>query len=97
MTSLRALCLLTCLSLLPGCLFSSITVPLDTDVMNTTLGAKTGEAYYHSILGLVAWGDAGTQAAAREGGIGTIRHMDQHHFMVLFGVYYKQTTIVYGD
>lgn len=97
MNSLRNLCLLISLAALPGCLFASVTAPYDTDLENTQLGAKTGESEYQSILGLVAWGDAGTQAAAEDGDISTIRHMDRHTLMILFGLYYKHTTIVYGD
>ena len=52
---------------------------------------------YQSILWLVAWGDAGTQAAALEGGLTTLRHMDIEVVTVLFGLYYKETTIVYGN
>jgi len=61
------------------------------------LGSRTGEASFHSVLYLVAWGDAGTQAAADAGGITTVRHLDQHVFSLLLGLYYEQTTIAYGD
>ena len=97
MKHLRNIGLLACLAALPGCLFASVTTPYDTDLENTQLGAKIGESEYQSILGLVAWGDAGTQAAARDGDMQAIRHMDRHTLMILFGLYYKQTTIVYGD
>jgi len=83
--------------LLPGCVFGSFGHPLDTDLHETTLGSKTGEASYQSVLWLIAWGDAGSRAAAADGGITTLRHMDQHTMYVLFGLYAKQTTIVYGD
>jgi hypothetical protein len=45
----------------------------------------------------VAWGDAGTQAAARNGGIKTLNHADTQIFSILGFVYTRQTTIVYGD
>jgi len=80
-----------------GCLFSHVRTPLDTDLDRTQLGTKTGEASIHSILWLVAWGDAGTAAAAKEGHIATIRHMDTEIVSILFGAYYRQTVIVYGD
>ena len=51
----------------------------------------------YSILWLVAWGDASTAAAAMEGSLKTINHMDMEFFNILFGVYTRQTTIVYGD
>ena len=53
--------------------------PLDTNLENPKLGAKVGRREAKSILGLVAWGDASTQAAAKDGGIKTIRHADQEH------------------
>jgi hypothetical protein len=83
--------------LLAGCLYVNIKTPLDTDLHKTTLGSKRGEASIHSILWLVAWGDAGTAAAARNGGLTTIQHMDTQIFSVLLGLYTRTTTIVYGD
>ncbi len=81
----------------PACMYSNIKVPLDTDLHETQMGDKVGESTYRSVLWLFAWGDAGTDAAAREGGITTLRHMDQQVFLILFGLYRTQTTIVYGD
>jgi len=48
------------------------------------------------ILGLVATGDASTEAAAREGGISTIHSADYSYFNVL-GVYQRYETIVHGE
>jgi hypothetical protein len=90
------LALLLCM-LAPACVYGDFSHPLDIDVNNTELGAKQGEASMQAVAWLVAWGDSGTAAAARQGGIKVIRHMDQHTFYVLFGLYYKNTTIVYGD
>jgi hypothetical protein len=81
----------------PGCLFTDVKVPLDTNLEETQLGSKVGEATSEGVLWLVAWGDSGTQAAAKDGGITTLRHADQKVFSVLFGLYSKQTTVVYGD
>ena len=92
---MRTVALLCSLVLLTGCV--SITRPLDTDVYDTTLGEKSGRATSHQILGMVAWGDRGTEAAAKQGDITTIRHMDIHTFRVLWFVYGRDTTIVYGD
>jgi len=83
--------------LLTGCLYVNVKTPFDTDLDNTTLGQKTGEAHTYSVLWLVAWGDSGTAAAAENGGITTIRHMDAKVFSILFGLYSRTTTIVYGD
>ncbi len=82
---------------LPGCLYMNVKAPLDTDLDATQLGAKVGQSEAQSILYLVAWGDAGTQAAARDGGITTLRHADSEIFAILGFVYVRQRTIVYGD
>ena len=82
---------------LQGCVYVDIQIPLDTDLNNTDLGTKTGTSHYQSILGLVAWGDAGTQAAAKQGGITTLNHADQQVLSVLGFLYYRQTTVVYGN
>jgi hypothetical protein len=95
---LRRALLASALSLsLPGCLYMNVKAPLDTDLDETQLGAKVGRSKAESILALVAWGDAGTQAAARDGGITTLRHADMETFAILGFVYVRQRTIVYGD
>ena len=86
-----------CLTSLSGCLYTRVKLPLDTDVDSTTLGAKQGEATVQSVAWLVGWGDGGVEAAARNGGIKVINHMDVETFVVLFGAYSSSTTIVYGD
>lgn len=80
-----------------GCVFTDVKIPLDTNLEETQLGSKTGESTSQGILWLVAWGDSGTQAAAQDGGITTLLHADQKLFSVLFGLYSKQTTVVYGN
>jgi len=86
---------LACLT--SGCLFTDVKIPLDTNLEQTKLGDKTGESSSQSVLWLVAWGDSSTQAAAQAAGITTILHADQRVFSVLFGLYSKQTTVVYGE
>jgi hypothetical protein len=81
---------------LSGCLYSNVKMPYDTNLDETRLGPKTGESKAYSILWLVAWGDAGTAAAARNGDLDQINHMDRQVVQVLFGLYTQQTTIVYG-
>ena len=83
--------------LLAGCLYSNVTAPLTTDMNRTGVGNKEGRASAYSVLWLVSWGDAGAAAAARNGGLTTINHMDVQIRNVLFGLYTKETTIVYGD
>jgi hypothetical protein len=71
--------------------------PLDVDFDNTTLGSKIGKSSIYSVLWLVTWGDGGTKAAAEDGGIIVIKHADVETHIVLFGVYSRITTVVYGD
>ena len=92
-----ALALLATLSL-SSCVYTNVRVPLDEDLDETVVGTKTGESSYESILWLVSWGDAGIQAAAKNGGLTTLHHADQEILSVLAGfLYYRQTTIVSGE
>jgi hypothetical protein len=89
--------ILCVIMLTTGCIYTNITSPLDTDLNNTVMGEKTGFASTYSVLWLVSWGDGGVAAASRNGGITTVNHMDVNVESVLFGLYVKTTTIVYGD
>ena len=80
-----------------GCLYLDTKLPLDTDVSITKLGSKTGTSSIHSVLWLFAWGDGSTEAAAKNGGLATINHLDSHAYQVLFGLYSRMDTIAYGD
>lgn len=82
---------------LQGCLYSRVKLPLDTDVSTTVLGSKVGQASTQSVLWLFGWGDGGTEAAAHNGGITVIRHLDMEETIILFGTYVRVTTIAYGD
>jgi len=92
-----AFAILAAAFLLVGCLYSNVVAPLSTDLNKTTLGKKEGRASTHSVLWLVSWGDAGVSAAAKNGGLVTVTHMDVEIQNILFGFYTKETTIVYGD
>jgi hypothetical protein len=93
-----AIVLLLLMSLLvSGCAYTNIQRPLGTEFNKTELGTKSGESSSYSLLWLVAWGDGGTKAAAENGKIQVIRHADTRLFFLLFGLYTKVTTIVYGD
>lgn len=83
--------------LVTGCLYTHILTPLDRNVDKTVLGQKTGTSTMHSVLWLFAWGDASSAAAAKQGGITTMNHMDQEFLNIVFGIYTEATTIVYGD
>ncbi len=82
---------------LNGCLYAKFKAPLDIDANKTAIGSKVGTASIQSVLWLVAWGDASTEAAAKNGDISVVQHMDQEAFSILFGLYSKHTTIVYGE
>ena len=83
--------------LVSGCLYTHVLTPYDTNLDKTTLGQKTGRSTMRSILWLVAWGDASSEAAAKQAGITTLNHMDMEFLNVVFGIYTETTTIVYGD
>lgn len=93
----KLLAALACSALLNGCLYVDATYPLDTNMDKTPAAAKVGEASRYSVLWMVAWGDGGTQAAARNGGLSVIHNADTHDKVVLFGLYARRTTIVYGE
>jgi hypothetical protein len=92
-----SLVLAFCALMLSGCIYGRVKYPLDRDVAQTRLGDKTGASSAHSIAWLVSWGDAGVARAAKNGDIQTINHLDGEIFIVLFGIYARQTTIAYGD
>lgn len=93
------LLLVVVLVILSGCgiLYTQITMPLGTELNKTELGHKRGEASMYSCLWLVAFGDSGAATAAKQGGISVMTHMDRGYQSILFGIYTKTTTIVYGD
>lgn len=98
-----------CVLLLTGCagysapvvpslapVFTNTKAPLDIDLDETRLGSKVGKASTTSVL-FFAFGDASIAAAARDGGITTIRHADYEYLNVFFGIYTSFTTVVRGD
>lgn len=93
---LSQLAIAVCLAL-PSCLYTNIVTPLDEDVGNTLVATKRGEATSYSFLWLVAFGDAGLQAAAKDGGLTRMHSADRQYVSVLFGLYLSRTTIVYGE
>ena len=90
--------LLVSLTLLStGCLYTDIQMPMDKNFDKTELGVKEGESESHTVLYLVSWGDSGTKAASQDGDVKVIRHADRKVFSILFGLYTRLTTVVYGD
>lgn len=82
---------------LNACVYTHVTMPLSTELSETNLGDKQGKSSMYSLLWLFAWGDAGAAKAAKKGGITVLTHMDRDFEMVLFGVYTRVTTVVYGQ
>ncbi|MCL2334831.1 MAG: TRL-like family protein [Endomicrobia bacterium] len=68
-----------------------------TRVITTTTGSKTGKATSYSILGLVAFGNSGIAAAAKNGDIKKIESVDTKTMNILWGSYTSATTIVTGE
>jgi hypothetical protein len=93
----RLLALLILATTLSACVYSNAITPLDENVEQTRIGARTGRASVHIVAWMVAWGDAGVEAAAKEGGLTVINHLDVERRVVLFGLYSRITTIAYGD
>lgn len=79
-----------------GFLYNEIQAPLSIEPKGTKLGSKVGEASTTSILGVYATGDASVAAAAKAGGITTVRHIDYKMKNVL-GITSTFTVVVYGD
>jgi len=46
---------------------------------------------------LVSWGDGGTEAAAKDGRITIVTHLDSQIYMIFFGLYTRVDTIAYGE
>jgi hypothetical protein len=83
--------------MMTGCVYTHVTMPLSTELNNTELGHKRGEATMRSYFWLVAIGDAGAATAAKQGGISVMMHMDREFMSVFYGIYTRTTTLVYGD
>ena len=98
MRTFKAVALIAVTALfLTGCIYSNIKTPLDRDLDKTEMGTKVGEASMYSVLWMVSWGDSSTAAAAKDGDISIVNHMDMQVFSLLFGMYTRTTTIAYGD
>lgn len=81
---------------LSGCVYTNIRLPLSKGFRDTRVVTKSGEASIHSVAWLVAWGDAGLQQASANGGMETLEYADRSFLNILFGLYFRNTTVVYG-
>ncbi len=94
---MKKILILTFLLLQSACVYTNIKVPLDRDTWETKLGTKEGVSSNHSVLWLVSWGDAGVKAAAENGNITVVNHLDMGINSYLFGLYTRTDTIAYGN
>lgn len=83
--------------LLGGCVYTDIRAPMSRDFRTARVAPKSGEASTHSVAWLVAWGDGGLQQAANNGQLTTIEYADRSFLNILFGLYMRNTTVVYGN
>src|SRR5512139_656731 len=90
-------CVMMMTFLASGCVYMKVQRPHDKDYELTELGDKIGKSEIKSVLWLFAWGDAGTKAAADNGGIKVIKHADVEYYVILMGLYARITTVLYGD
>ena len=105
MSMLKSLVLASsCAALITGCVVGHGPVVLAPVTINmkgpvsagpATTGAKIGRAEAWGIV-VFATGDASISAAAKNGGITRIHHVD-HETMSILGIYAKYTTVVYGE
>lgn len=79
-----------------GGIVTVVKAPMDTDVEQTNMGNKIGNASSISILGLVAFGDCSVTTAAKNGGLSKINQVDYKYINILF-VFQKFQTIAYGE
>lgn len=84
----------SCASLGMGTIFTDATLPITAT--SNTVGSKAGKSEATNYLGLIMTGDAGINAAAKDGNISKISHVDYEVYNIL-GLFAKMTTVVYGE
>lgn len=77
-----------------GGLFTNVTAP--GAVTSNPVGNKVGTAKASNILGIICTGDCSINAAAKNGGVKKISHVDQIQKSVL-GIVASSETVVYGE
>lgn len=78
-------------------LVTAISHPLDTEFDKTSTHSKLGRSRSHSILHLLAWGDASVTGAARDGGLTRVHYSDVEVLHILFGVYTSFEVVAVGE
>lgn len=77
-----------------GSIYTDVTLPGNATA--NPVGTKVGTSKATSILGLIGTGNAGIDAAAKNGGISKISHVDVKVNSIL-GIYSTYVTYVYGN
>jgi PBP1b-binding outer membrane lipoprotein LpoB len=60
-------------------------------------GSKTGTSAAYSVPGIVAWGDASVNTAAKNGSITKIQNVDYYELTILGYLFAQYETQVYGE
>jgi hypothetical protein len=81
-----------------GFVFSDMKKPACSpdDASGLQVGSKTGTSQMVNYIGWIATGDASIQAAAKNGGIKTVKTVDTH-FTTVLGIVNTTTTTVTGE
>lgn len=77
-----------------GFIYSNVEAPISLGGSDS--GTRRGEASASALLGMIAWGDASSATAMKEGGITTLKRLDYEFFNFL-GLYQSFTTVAHGD
>ena len=82
-----------------GGIFTAVTDPAQNLAVPVEPGpaTKMGESSSMGIFGIFAAGNAGIDAAMKNGGITKVHHVDHKVTAVLWGLWEKTTTVVYGE
>ena len=83
-----------------GVVYTEVTSPAQYLAVATDKDAecrRRGEASNMAFLGLFAFGDAGIDAAMRNGGITKVHHVDHVMQHFLYTIYARDKTVVYGE
>jgi len=83
-----------------GIIYTKVVAPaqhlaIHTD--STATPTKVGKATMTAFLGCVSLGDGSLQAALKDAGITRVHHVDYELEHFLYGIFFKQTTMVYGE
>lgn len=78
-----------------GTIYNQTAFPVDITYGPNEIGSQSGTAKACSVLNLVAWGDCSVEAAANNGGLKQVDHIDASLFNIL-GVYQEYETTAFG-